>query len=66
MHIGFLKAGKYSCQINFKIHVQVLVIFNSVYEFKVIWHIFWNIEWFIYIFSYVPNALFGKKKIAGL
>lgn len=39
MHIGVLKAGKYSCQFNFKIHVEVhvLVFFNSLYEFKVIY-----------------------------
>lgn len=40
MHIGVLKAGKYSCQFNFKIHVEVhvLVFFNSLYEFKVIYN----------------------------
>lgn len=39
MHIGVLKAGKYSCQFHFKIHVEVhvLVFFNSLYEFKVIY-----------------------------
>lgn len=39
MPIGVLKAGKYSCQFNFKIHVEVhvLVFFNSLYEFKVIY-----------------------------
>lgn len=39
MHIGVLKAGKYSCQFNFKIRVEVhvLVFFNSLYEFKVIY-----------------------------